>query len=177
MSDEYGKTLKDYNATPPQVGQQDMFTPSSGYGGDKYAVGNTNEPAQDSGFSDMSNGSDEIPNNLWPTLLGDEDDGYKLVMTLGHVDARKHTGDAALSLAITNIPGQPDPIANALTVVSGDKIFCEITESVAGVATAAEIKKASSWPTSAAADLIGGDDQTGTGGTRNIRLCEIITDG
>lgn len=116
-----------------------------------------------------------VLNNLWPTLTGNATDGYKLIMTLGHVDARKHTGDAALPLAITNIPGQPDPILNALTVVSGDKIFCEILESTTGVATAAEIKKASTWPTSTAADLIGGDDQTGTAGTRNIRLCEIET--
>jgi hypothetical protein len=115
-------------------------------------------------------------NNLYPTLTGNSTDGYKLAMTLGHVDARKHVGDAALPISITNIPGQPDPIADALTVASGDKIFCEITENHLGVATAAEIKKASTWPTSTAADLLGGDDQTGTAGTRNVRLCEIITD-
>jgi hypothetical protein len=118
----------------------------------------------------------KVLNNLWPTLTGNATDGYKLAMTLGHIDARKHTGDAALPLAITNIPGQPDPIADALTVASGDKIFCEISESSSGVATAAEIKKATTWPTSAAASLAGGSNSTGATGKRNIRLCEIITE-
>jgi hypothetical protein len=117
-----------------------------------------------------------ITASLWPTLTGNATSGYKLAMTLGHVDARKHTGDAALPIAITDIPGQPDPVANALTVASGDKIFCEIVEDVRGVATAAAIKKAASWPTSTAAVLVGGDDQTGTEGKRNVRLCEIVTE-
>ena len=177
MSEEYGKTLKEYEGAPAQTAEQQyMFTPSSGYGGDKYSVGNTNEPVQDSGSSGMSNGPDEIPNTLWPTLTGSAATGYKLAMTLGHVDARKHVDDAALPIAITDIPGQPNPITNALTVASGDKIFCEIVEDVRGVATAAAIKKAAAWPTSTAAVLVGGNDQTGTEGARNVRLCEIVTE-
>ena len=124
----------------------------------------------------VSGGSDKISNNLWPTLTGNATSGYKLAMTLGHVDARQYVGDAAVPISITDIPGQPDPVANALTVASGDKIFCEIVEDIRGVATYAAIKKAAAWPTSTAAKLIGGDDQTGTAGARNVRLCEIVTE-
>jgi hypothetical protein len=98
-------------------------------------------------------------------------------MNLGHVDARKHVGDAAVPIAITDIPGQPDPIADALTVANGDKIYCKITENPSGVATAAVIEKAAAWPTSTSPVLIGGDEATGENGTRNIRLCEVVTVG
>jgi hypothetical protein len=113
---------------------------------------------------------------LWPTLTKVGSD-YKLAMNLGHVDARKHVGDAAVPIEITDIPGQPDPIADALTVASGDKIYCKITEDDEGVATAAAIEKDTDWPESTAPTLIGGDEVTGANGTRYIRLCEIVTVG
>jgi hypothetical protein len=173
MDNPQGKTLKDYTPTPSAPQGSVQIDQGIGYEPVEY---NPFGSQRGSDQSDTSNGPDEIPNNLWPTLTGSAATGYKLAMTLGHVDARQHVGDAALPIAITDIPGQPDPIANALIVVSGDKIFCEIVEDVRGVATAAAIKKAASWPTSTAASLIGGDDQTGTEGKRNVRLCEIVTE-
>jgi hypothetical protein len=119
--------------------------------------------------------NDDDSSALWPTLSGNATDGYLLAMEYGHVVVRKNaTGNAVVELAITDIPGQPDPILNGLAVADGDKIYCKVTEDAYGVANAAIIEKAAAWPTSTAPVLIGGDETTGANGTRHYRLCEII---
>lgn len=89
-----------------------------------------------------------------------------LSMVQGYIVLRTNTGDAAGMLEVTNIPTEE-------TVEVGDKVYCEITEDIYGNATAAAIGIASSWPASTAPSLIGGDE-SGTGGTRYIRISEIV---
>jgi hypothetical protein len=88
---------------------------------------------------------------------------------------QKHAVNSVVTIEVTSIPGDPDPVANALTVSSGTKVYCTLTENVYGEVTAAAIESGSSWLDSDAPEYIGGDDQTGTAGTRYIRLCEIVT--
>jgi len=114
---------------------------------------------------------------FWPILSGNDDDGYKLRMIKGWVCARhlKHAVNSVVTIEVTDIPGDPDPDLDRLTVATGDKVYCKVTENVYGEATAAAIESGASWPTSDAPELIGGTDQTGANGTRYIRLCEIVT--
>jgi hypothetical protein len=114
---------------------------------------------------------------FFPTLSGDATEGYKLTMKKGWVSSThwKYGVQSVATIEVTSIPGDPDPVANALTVASGSKIYATLTENVYGEITAAAIESGSSWPTSDAAQLIGGDDQAGTEGTRYVRLCEVVT--
>lgn len=114
---------------------------------------------------------------FWPNLFGSVADGYKLRMKKGWVCARhlKYGVDSVVTIEVTAIPGDPHPVDDALTVVTGDKVYCKITENPDGEATAAVIESGASWPSSTAPELVGGDDQTGANGTRYVRLCEIVT--
>jgi len=114
---------------------------------------------------------------FWPTLSGNDTDGYTLTMKKGWVSSThwKYGVQSVVTIEVTSIPGDPDPVANALTVISGTKVYATLTENAYGEITAAVISSGVSWPTSSAAKLIGGDDQTGAAGTRYVRLCEIVT--
>lgn len=172
-----GKTLKDYNPTPSALQGGQMFQLDDGSPPNNYQLDQSGpfDAVRSTSSDDSPPNTEPIPNNLWPTLTGNSTRGYKLAMTLGHVDARKYVGDAALPIEITNIPGQPSRIDNALDVEIGDKIYCEILENQRGEATAAAIKKGSSWPTSTAAALLGGNS-AGVEGKRNVHLCEIVAE-
>jgi len=117
---------------------------------------------------------------FWPTLSQIESGGspvYKLTMKKGWVSSThwKYGVQSVVTIEVTSIPGDPDPVANALTVISGTKVYATLTENAYGEITAAVISSGVSWPTSSAAKLIGGDDQTGAAGTRYVRLCEVVT--
>jgi hypothetical protein len=117
---------------------------------------------------------------FFPTLYVVDDGGspaYKLLMKKGWVSSthQKHAVNSVVTIEVTSIPGDPDPVTNALTVADGTKIYCTLTENVYGEVTAAAISSGTSWPDSDAPEYIGGDDQAGSGGTRYVRLCEIVT--
>lgn len=96
-----------------------------------------------------------------------------LYMEFGVVFARSNkTGDCVEEIEITDIPTYDEP----LVVEIDDKISVKITVGGDGIATAAEIDKASEWPESLAPDLIGGDNVSGTPGDHYIRILEIIDD-
>jgi len=107
---------------------------------------------------------------FFPILQGNVDSGYKLTMASGYVILRhKETSDSVEHIVPSSIP-------NETTVAVGDKITCLIEEDGAGLFTTASIVISNSWPTSIAPTLKGGDDATGSGGERHIRLCEIVQD-
>jgi len=107
---------------------------------------------------------------LWGTLT-EESSTLKLYMELGYVFARKNaTGDAITEITITDLP-EPDDL---LTVAVDDKVSVKITIGATGLATAAEIHKATSWPESLAPVLAGGDNSSGTAGYHYVRVLEII---
>jgi hypothetical protein len=111
-------------------------------------------------------------NPFYPTLTGNETDGLLLYMASGYVEIRhKETSNAVENIVPTSIPPESSP----LSVAVGNKITCKITEDGSGRVTAAVIEKAAStWPTSTATTLKGGDNTSGTGGVKHIRLCEIV---
>jgi len=114
----------------------------------------------------------EIPpdriNPFYPTLEGTAEDGYLLTMARGYVICRKKkTGEDAVEVF------EPTDLPDETPVVVGDQISCKLTESAEGVITAAEIV-IGTWADSLAPELKGGDNPTGTPGTRYIRLCEIV---
>jgi len=108
-------------------------------------------------------------NPFYPTLTGNETDGLKLTMANGNVICRKKlTSDVIENFAPTLLP-------NLTTVSVGNKITCKITENGSGIVTAAVIEiAASAWPASTATTLKGGDNASGTGGVKHVRLCEIV---
>jgi len=108
---------------------------------------------------------------FWPTLRWTEAGGYTLDMVDGNVILRLNSYgiDAVKTIQPTNIP-------DGLAVVDGDKITCRIQEDDEGKFTTATIIKTSgAWPSSTAPELVGGDNTTGVGGSRHIRLCEVLT--
>lgn len=111
-------------------------------------------------------------NPFYPTLTGNETSGLLLYMASGYVEIRhKETSDSIENIVPTSIPPESSP----LSVSVGNKITCKITEDGSGRVTAAVIEKAAStWPTSTATTLKGGDNASGTGGVKHIRLCEIV---
>lgn len=113
----------------------------------------------------------EIKPPFWPTLKGNATDGYTLDMEDGNVILRLNAYglDAVKTIKPTSIP-------DGLSVVDGDKITCRIQEDEEGTFTTAAIRKTSgAWPSSTAPELVGGDNATGQGGERHIRLCEVVT--
>jgi len=109
---------------------------------------------------------------LWGTLTWVDSDPF-LYMELGFVFARKNgTGDAVSEIEITGLPTPDDPLAVALD----DKISVKVTIGADGIATAAEINKSATWPTSLAPVLIGGDNTSGAEGEHYVRVLEIIDD-
>jgi hypothetical protein len=110
-------------------------------------------------------------NPFYPTLSGDDANGYFLIIALGYVVLRKKgSGDA-----VTNIIPTSLPYIAPLSVAVGDKITCLIEENGSGEFTTTSIVKTSgAWPTSTAPKLKGGSDSSGTSGARHIRLCEVI---
>jgi hypothetical protein len=108
----------------------------------------------------------EIKPPFWPTLKGNATDGYTLDMVDGNVILRLNAYglDAVKTIKPTSIP-------DGLSVVDGDKITCRIQEDEEGTFTTAAIRKTSgAWPSSTAPELVGGDNATGQGGERHIRL-------
>lgn len=113
---------------------------------------------------------DQTIDPFYPTLFGNATDGYYLNMASGYVILRhKETSDAVEHIVPSSIPDE-----TAVTV--GDCVTCLIEEDGSGLFTAASIVISNSWPTSIAPTLKGGDDATGSGGERHIRLCEIVQD-
>jgi len=110
-------------------------------------------------------------NPFYPTLYGNEETGFTIIIALGYVVLRKKgSGDA-----ITNIIPTGLPYITPLSVAVGDKITCLIEENGSGEFTTTSIVKTSgAWPTSTAPKFKGGSDSSGTAGARHIRLCEII---
>jgi hypothetical protein len=113
---------------------------------------------------------------FYPTLSGGGTGGYKLTMKKGWVSSThwKYGAQSVVTIEVTGIPGDPDPVANALSVSVGTKVWATLSESVQGEITAAVISSGTSWPESEAAKLIGGDDDEGETGARNVRLCEVV---
>lgn len=118
-------------------------------------------------------GGAETPPPFWPSLSGSViDDDLKISMVDGFllcqlVDA---TSDAATNVTITGIPdGESTEV--------GRKYWVTATESQAGVITVASAGNGAAWPNSTAPQPIGGDELTGSSGTRIWRLCEVVADG
>jgi hypothetical protein len=113
---------------------------------------------------------------FYPTLSGGGTGGYRLTMKKGWVSSThwKYGVQSVVTLEVGSIPGDPDPVANALNVTVGTKVWATLSESVQGEITAAVISSGTSWPESEAAKLIGGDDDEGETGSRHVRLCEVV---
>jgi hypothetical protein len=107
---------------------------------------------------------------FYPNLYISGTDAFAMKMKDGYVILRKNaTGsDAVASIKPTGIPDD-------LAVVAGDKFTLKIIEDPKGLFETAEVIKSSSWPTSTAPELEGGDI-VGTDGERHIRLCEVIAE-
>jgi len=113
---------------------------------------------------------DQTIDPFYPTLQGNAENGYKLTMAPGYVILRhKETSDSVEHIEPTSLPDET-------AVAVGDCITCKIEEDGAGLFSAASIVISNAWPTSVAPTLKGGDDATGSGGERHIRLCEIVQD-
>jgi hypothetical protein len=107
---------------------------------------------------------------LWGRLQW-TDDQAELIMEFGALIPRNNgSGDALPEIEITSIPTSATP----LPVAVGDKISVEVSVGVDGIATDASIIKTTSWTSSVAPSLIGGDDQSGTQGYHYVRILEII---
>jgi hypothetical protein len=92
----------------------------------------------------------------------------ELTMVPGFVITRNNAGDAAGAITVDDIPSKEE-------VEVGDKVYCKITENEFGIATEAAIEIGTTWPTSVAPTLAGGDG-SGAGGYRYVRICEIVQD-
>lgn len=117
--------------------------------------------------------SSQIKPPLWVTLKSVPGDPvtWEIYAEYGHVVPR-HNGsaDTGAPITITDLPNEDATLA----VSENDKLWVKQTISVLGKVTAAVFESGTAWPDDTPPSLIGGDDQTGTAGTRHIRIAEII---
>lgn len=180
MSEEEPKLLKHFRPSndelPELIAGKSSDRRSFSYEPEQRQAAYQPEPDTRFGQSTMNNHAARDLGPLVPRLV----DG-SLVMNYGMVVCRHNAldfiTDAVYYLEIADIPGYPDVEDNALAVADGDKVWCELQIDARSLATAATVKKAADWPESTAHTLIGGDDQVGSEGIKNIRLCEIYLDG
>lgn len=96
---------------------------------------------------------------------------WELFAQYGHVVPRHNaSGEAGTPLAITSIPTEDTPLA----VVENSKLWVKLTIDEYGKVTDADWETNTTWPTDSPPELIGGDDQTGTAGTRYVRIAQVI---
>lgn len=116
----------------------------------------------------------KTPPPFFPTLIGSvAESTLKISMIPGYLkcELMDDSSDAAVNVLVSSIP--TDPTATEV----GKKYWVTASESIHGIVSSAAVASGTSWPNSTAPALIGGDDQTGTAGTRIWRLCEVVADG
>lgn len=95
---------------------------------------------------------------------------WKAFMVAGEVIARSNkTGSALTNFTPTSIPTKATPI----TITAATKIWCKVSESASGIATAAEIGYGTSWLSSLAPLPPGGDNASGTAGYRYYKIAQF----
>ena len=104
----------------------------------------------------------------------ESDSEWKAFMTTGEVVARDNrSGTAIVNFTPTSIPTKVSP----LTITAATKIWCKVSDSAYGIATAAEIGSGTSWPSSLAPVLVGGDNSSGTAGYRYYKIAQFTEEG
>lgn len=127
-------------------------------------------PAPDSYYTA---GASEDGPPFFPSLSTETpEEGEKIIklrMTQGFIHTQKNVEDAMVDLPVTGMPVE----GSEITVAAGQKCYVKASENAYGVITNPTFEISGSFPSSIPPKLIGGDDQTGSIGTRYWRLCEI----
>ena len=113
--------------------------------------------------------NDDSKPNFWVDVFKTGSD-WKIFMESGEVIARANKNASVIAnFTPTSIPTRASP----LTVTAATKVWCKVSDSAYGIATAAEIGSGTSWPSSLAPVLAGGDNSSGTAGYKYYKIAEF----